>query len=375
MLNKIECDSMDQKERKEIRKKIIKGYFHDSVKCLEETVEKYEEMIEKIADVLLDAYHNHKQTIIMGNGGSAATASHMACDLSKAWLDGKLMRNKCFSLTDNISLMTAWMNDAGYDEMFVGQLENIMEKGDVVIGISSSGNSPNIVNAMQYAKKNGANTIGFTGFDGGKMREIVDYCIVVPTDSYKRLEDIHLMLAHVMKAILVNEVKEELGLGKKEYKNTVIIERDGVINKAITGGVKNWNDFLFLPGAIEAVRLLNKKNYRVIVATKQDNLCKGEMSGEKLRDINERMSRDIDKKQGGRIESIYHCPRKVEKGCKCTKKELWEKIARDFEFDLKNMIILTNSKEELKEAQSIRCKNTFLIDEKHSFLDIVKKLP
>jgi D-sedoheptulose 7-phosphate isomerase len=203
----IEKRFTDSPEKKEFRKKIIEGYINDSIDCLKKLLEENQKKIERIAFEMVRAYHSGKQIITMGNGGSAAVASHMASDFSKAWLGDGLMRMRSFSLVDNVSLLTAWMNDAGYEQMFVGPLKNILNKGDVVIGISASGNSKNVLRAVEYASKKDAVTIGFTGFDGGKLKHISKISVVVPSDKFKRIEDMHSILGHLIKAVMVNEIK------------------------------------------------------------------------------------------------------------------------------------------------------------------------
>lgn len=156
--------------------------------------------VEKAISIIEAAYHNGNFVYIMGNGGSASTASHMANDLSKGIKTGTDKHFKALSLTDNTPLFTAISNDEGYEKVFVNQLKVFLKKNDVVIAISASGNSPNVVNALQYAKDNGAKTIGFVGFDGGKMKDIVDVCIHIKTPNgwYGPVEDIHLILNHVI---------------------------------------------------------------------------------------------------------------------------------------------------------------------------------
>ena len=160
------------------------------------------EDIERIVDIIHDAYKREKHIFIMGNGGSAATASHFACDLGKGTLrpagEQRIQRFKVTALTDNVALMTAWGNDLGYNSIFSEQLKNLVSKEDVVIGISASGNSPNILNAIKLAKKRKATTIGLVGFDGGELAKIADVSIVVRTNKYDISEDIHLMLSHII---------------------------------------------------------------------------------------------------------------------------------------------------------------------------------
>lgn len=150
------------------------------------------EAIAKIARALERAERAGSQVFVVGNGGSAATASHIATDWSKtAQRHGRrLMR--CMSLTDNVSYLTAIANDMGYENVFARQLENFLRRGDVVILVSGSGNSPNVIKAATFAKKRGALTIGMTGFTGGKLRRLVDICLHVDSDQYGVIEDLHM---------------------------------------------------------------------------------------------------------------------------------------------------------------------------------------
>jgi len=160
--------------------------------------------IQAAAEILEEARKNGKHIFFMGNGGSAATASHFTNDLGKgARVEGKAPF-KAIGLADNVSLITALANDCGYENIFVEQLKNILNKGDVVVGISASGNSPNLVKAMEYANEKGAVTVGLTGFSGGKMREIAKHCIHVdtPKGEYGPVEDVHIILDHLITTFL-----------------------------------------------------------------------------------------------------------------------------------------------------------------------------
>lgn len=180
-------------------KQFTKNYFDEIKQVLDKTSL---ENIEKITDILYSAYKNGGHIFIMGNGGSAATASHFACDLGKGTLSPKGKKNikrfKVTSLTDNIATITAWSNDTDYSQIFSEQLKNLLNKGDVVIGISASGNSPNVLNAIKLAKKNKAITIGLTGFSGGQLAKISNISIVARANKYDVVEDIHLMLTHIL---------------------------------------------------------------------------------------------------------------------------------------------------------------------------------
>lgn len=181
-------------------KQFVHQYVDELVRCLRllDT-----NKILEVIQILLNAYRNNKQVFILGNGGSASTASHMACDLSKGTLqrvyDKREKRFKAMSLTDNVALMTAFANDLSYDDIFVQQLRNLVGPDDVVIALSGSGNSPNVVAAVEYAKSCQAKTIGILGFqDGGRLGGLVDCAIITDSRHYGPVEDIQMVLDHII---------------------------------------------------------------------------------------------------------------------------------------------------------------------------------
>ncbi len=154
--------------------------------------------IQKVLSLLENVYYSGHRVFIMGNGGSAATASHFALDLAKNTITPDVPRLKAISLTDHVPLITAWSNDTAYEHIFAEQLANMVEPGDVVIGISTSGNSLNVINALLLAKQSQAYTIGLLGATGGKIKDIVDAYILAPGQIIEQEEDAHLILAHVI---------------------------------------------------------------------------------------------------------------------------------------------------------------------------------
>jgi D-sedoheptulose 7-phosphate isomerase len=142
---------------------------------------------------------------IAGNGGSAATASHWATDLGKATKRSGRAPIRVVSLADNTPWLTALANDDGYQEVFAGQLDNFAQPGDVLIVISASGSSPNVLRAVEVARARGVATIGLAGFDGGRLKSMVDVCVLVETEpgAYERVEDAHMVLCHVLTRSLV----------------------------------------------------------------------------------------------------------------------------------------------------------------------------
>jgi len=154
--------------------------------------------VEEIVEALMTAYRNDKQVFLFGNGGSASSASHMACDLGKGTVVEGMKRFRVISLSDCIPLMTAYANDYDYEYIFSEQLKNLVNEGDIAFGLSGSGNSKNVLNALQTAKEKKAVTIGLTGFKGGKMAGLCDKCIIVPSDNMQKIEDLHLIICHVV---------------------------------------------------------------------------------------------------------------------------------------------------------------------------------
>ena len=150
------------------------------------------------------AYQEDRQIFIVGNGGSAGTASHMACDLAKTVLgkkpDRTRRRFRVMSLTDNVPLITAIANDLGYEHVFTGQLVRFARQGDLLVAITGSGNSPNVVNAVRLAREMGLRTTGLLGFDGGEVLPLLDTPLLIPAFSYGFVEDLHMVLDHLATA-------------------------------------------------------------------------------------------------------------------------------------------------------------------------------
>ena len=174
-------------------------YVHCYITNLQHTLDELpEEHIHQVIDILHAARLKGGQIFIMGNGGSASTASHFVADLSKNTRKAGLPDFRVIGLTDNMALLSAYANDEGYENVFVQQLANFVQAGDIVIGISASGSSPNVLKAVELANQIGALTIGFTGFNGGALGEMVDIHLHVPSSVIEQVEDIHLVLEHII---------------------------------------------------------------------------------------------------------------------------------------------------------------------------------
>ncbi len=154
--------------------------------------------LSQVLKAFKEAYDANRRIFVAGNGGSAATANHFFCDFSKNAVRNNEKRAKIISLASNVEAITAIGNDIGFDDIFVEQMKNLMEEGDLVLLISASGNSPDIVRAAEYAKSKHGVIAGFTGFSGGKLKAMADISVHVASESYEQIEDIHLMLTHII---------------------------------------------------------------------------------------------------------------------------------------------------------------------------------
>ena len=161
-----------------------------------------EDKLHEISAALQDARETGKQVFTVGNGGSAAAASHMACDFGKNTRQAGKNRMRAICLNDNIPTIMAYSNDEGYDVIFSEQLLNLGKPGDILIAISGSGNSANILKAIETARQLQITVIGLTGFQGGKMKALTDICMVVPCDSMEMIEDVHLIINHILAGLL-----------------------------------------------------------------------------------------------------------------------------------------------------------------------------
>jgi D-sedoheptulose 7-phosphate isomerase len=156
------------------------------------------EALAAVAQALWETYQRDGTIIICGNGGSAATASHFACDLAKWTISTERRRLRALALTDNVPLMTAWSNDRSYDSLFVEQLLTHYRPGDLLVAISGSGNSPNVLQAVAWANQVDAPTVGLSGFDGGKLAQLARYSLHVPNHVMPQVEDAHSAICHAL---------------------------------------------------------------------------------------------------------------------------------------------------------------------------------
>jgi len=177
---------------------MVRQFFLDYCHDLKTAVEAIPAgAVEEFIHVLEQAYREGRQVFLMGNGGSGSTASHAACDLNKGVSFGRMQRFRAICLNDNVPTLMAYANDVSYSEVFVEQLKNFLRPGDVVIGISGSGNSLNVLKAIEYAQEQGAITVGLCGFEGGKLVRLVRVPVLIPVHDMQKVEDVQMMIFHV----------------------------------------------------------------------------------------------------------------------------------------------------------------------------------
>lgn len=196
-------------------KEFIRNYLSEMKGVIEDMSVEY---IDKVIELLFDAWRRGSKVFTCGNGGSASTATHFACDLAKTTIVEGKRRFKAYCLNDNIPLLSALINDEGFDNLFYEQLRNLFQEGDILICISVHGGagkdkaglwSQNLLKAMKYAQDMKGKTIGFSGFDGGPMKEIADACIVVPINSTPHVESFHSALEHLICGCLRRRIEDE----------------------------------------------------------------------------------------------------------------------------------------------------------------------
>lgn len=183
-------------------KEKISEYLDTSISCLSNLKDNIDS-IEQLFNLINEIRLKQKRIYLIGNGGSSSTASHFVCDLNKtAKITGE-KRTRAFALNDNSPYAFAILNDIGFHAVFEEQLKNYLDEGDLVIAISGSGNSKNIINAIKYANHLGAITFGLTGNDGGELKNICKHCLIVPSDKMYHIEDTHLLLNHIIAFLFV----------------------------------------------------------------------------------------------------------------------------------------------------------------------------
>ena len=291
----------------------LRSYFHDLTATLGELTPA---SLAPVLRVLERARRERRQIFIVGNGGSAATAAHLACDLGKGTVDYQdpaFIRFRAVSLADNSAVVTALGNDLSFEHVFAEQLATLMNDGDVVVFISASGNSPNLVRAAHYARSRRGELIGLLGFGGGELYGLVDHAVVVSTRNYGLSEDSHLIVQH-----LLTQYLKRLLAGPP--RKVAFLDRDGVINERVGPHqyVTRWEDFRWVDGIVPMLQGLSGQGYTLVVVTNQQGVGTGQLSAAALDGIHAEMTRTLEG-QGVSLMRVLACPHRKDDGCLCRK--------------------------------------------------------
>ncbi|AIZ57011.1 phosphoheptose isomerase [Candidatus Methanoplasma termitum] len=317
--------------------------------------------IRKVADLIIASVKAGGQIIFMGNGGSSADAQHMAAEFSGKYLfDRPAMAGVSLS---NIAPVTAIGNDYSYDLVFQRQIEAVCRKGDVVIGLSTSGNSRNVILAVEAAKRLGANTVSFTG-DGGVLKDMTDISVIIPTKETPRIQEGYFVSLHMICGMVEREM-----FGKK----AVLVDRDDTLVKDVVY-CSDPEKLQLLPGVPKAVAKLNKAGYIVIVVTNQSGIARGLLDEKILAAIHEKMVGEIEA-EGGHITDIFYCPHHPDDCCSCRKPETDLGVAAIMKYHINPSIsyMIGDHDKDIEFGRRLGLK-TYQISEKRTFVKIVDEI-
>ena len=356
-------------------------YMQSYAHCVAQTLQALPwEDLHKVASALQEARLCRAAVFVCGNGGSAATASHFVNDLNKGANAPGVPRFRAVGLTDNVALMTAWSNDAGYTSAFVEPLSNLARPRDVLICFSCSGASANVVEAARYARELGMLSIGFTGSPGGELARLVDLAVTVPNECTEQVEDVHMFLEHALVSALRGRALRELipslimadGRGATPATRAVVddlpprgaifLDRDGVINANRSDYVTRWDQVELLPGALEALRMLAQTRQPIIVVTNQSAVGRGLASFEMVESINLRLMRLVGSR-GGRLDAVAWCPHGPDEGCGCRKPNpgMLSYAAESLNLGLSQSYMVGDSESDVAVGMAAGCKTALVL--------------
>ena len=337
----------------------MKGIVEHEFRTAAETISRLDaSQVIEVADVITEAIRRGNQVFFMGNGGSSADAQHLAAELSGRYLfDRPGMPGVCLS---NVAPITAVGNDYGYDIVFSRQIEAFARKGDVVRGLSTSGNSKNVILAFEKAKDIGAITVSFTG-DGGAMKDMADHAIIIPSKETPHIQEGYLVAGHMMCGLIERNM-----FGRK----AVLIDRDDTIAKDVPY-CDDPDKLVLFKGVPKSIRRLNDAGYLVIIVTNQSGIGRGRFDESVLGKVHEKMLYDISS-EGGHVDDIFFCPHHPDDGCGCRKPEIGMGIAavKKYHIDVRNSFMIGNSDSDMEFGERLGC-NTLRVSEKFTFNDAV----
>ncbi|PMQ01419.1 MAG: phosphoheptose isomerase [Dictyoglomus sp. NZ13-RE01] len=306
------------------------------------------EDIRRSAKAIVEAYKKGKKVVLFGNGGSAADAQHIAGELV-----GRFLKERrslpAIALTTNSSIVTAISNDYGFDFVFERQLEAWVEEGDVVIGISTSGSSKNVVRGLEKAKSLGAFTIAFSGKDGGEISKLADISITIPFHITPHIQELHITIGH----LLCDIVEEELFPNKKK---AIFLDRDGTLNED-KGYTYKVEDLKILPNVVEGLKILQKK-FLLIVVSNQSGVERGYYTNWDVENFNNHLYLAL-AKEGVYIDDFYYCPN-LEGDCRKPNIGMFMQAQEDWNIDLSRSYMIGDKETDVLAGKKAGCKTIFL---------------
>ena len=309
-----------------------------------------------VAGAMIRSLRTGGKIVLFGNGGSAADAQHIAGELvGRYYLDRRPL--SAMALTVNTSSLTAIANDHGFAQVFARQLESVGRGGDVAIGISTSGRSANVLEALRVARRLGMVSVLLTG-RGGEDAAAADYCLAVPSSDTPRIQEAHILIGHLLCELVEANLCGPLSV------QTVFLERDGVVNPRNAGrDPVRWADFEFLPGAKEALSRLSARQIRLIIVTNQQGIVRGQLTEAELEDLHGRMLFELSR-EGARIDGVYYCPHD-EGECACRKPRtgLFLRAQADFpDIEFERAAVIGDSLHDVEAGARLGCR-TILVGE------------
>ena len=335
---------------------MYKHFLNENFSTIADNFNKLKQLDSVISEVIeecIKSLRNGNKIMFCGNGGSAADSQHLAAELVGRY---KLNRRSlpAVALTTDTSILTAIGNDFGYDTVFGRQVEGMGKTGDVLFGISTSGNSKNVVLAFQKAKEMGIITVAMTGEKESKMSEIADYTINVPSVITNNIQEMHIAVGHSICEI----VEKEMTKVNKAF----FLDRDGTINVEKDYLYKT-EDFKFIDSTVELCRMAQEKGYLLIVITNQSGVARGYYTEEDMNKCNQYMVDEFAKK-GIKITDVFCCPyldsihpdRKPNAG-------MFLKAQKKYNIDMEASISLGDKQRDCEAANKAGVKKAFLMEE------------
>lgn len=306
--------------------------------------------IEEVCKICIESMKNGGKVMFCGNGGSAADSQHLAAELVGRYKMNRPALNS-IALTTDTSILTAVGNDFGYDTIFERQVEGLGKKGDILIGLSTSGNSKNVLLAMEKAKQMGIKTVAMTGEKGGKMKDFADFSINVPSDTTNHIQEMHIAVGHIVCGFI------EKALAPKV--KALFLDRDGTINLD-HGYTFEHEKIEFIDGIFELCKNAQKQGYKIIVITNQSGVDRGYYTLEQMNSCND-FIKDEFKKQGIEITDFYCCPY-LEHPDRKPLPGMFLKAKDRYNIDMENSIAVGDKERDVEAALNAGVKNVYLFD-------------